>query len=155
MTAAGHAVAALTKEDLDTLDVVGCRRIVRAIGPHVIVDCAVVRGHPDGVFQIPKGAYNLAATARAVDAFSIFISCADVFRGDVRRAYLESDTPGPVDEFGAAKLSAERAVVKANEHSAVIRTSWLFGPGGNNLVEATLNDARRDCCPRAEEPRPG
>ena len=83
------------------------------------------------VFQIPKGAYNLAATARAVDAFSIFISCADVFRGDVRQGL--DDMPGPVDEFGAAKLSAEPNRGEG-ELDAVIPVVALR-PGGNNLVE--------------------
>ena len=141
LVAAGHAVAGRTREQLDTLDSERCVRATRAILPRVVVDCADVTPEGAAPSDVAVASRNLAAAAAMVDAFTIYISCAEVFDGRGPEPYSEADEPRPADAFGAAKLEAERAVAAANERHAVVRTSWLFGLGAYNLVEAVLDAA--------------
>lgn len=137
---AGHEVAARTHAQLDTGDARSCRHQTQMICPRVVIDCAEHHPDLDRGTRAPTAALNLAVAARAVAALSIYISCAEVFDGETSEPYVEADAPRPRDSFGIAKRSAERAVATANPDRAVIRTSWLFGPGGpgGNLVEAVL-----------------
>lgn len=144
LTSAGHDVGARTRAQLDTCDARGCRHQARLIAPRVIIDCAEHHPDLDRGTRAPTAALNLAVAARSVAAFSIYVSCAEVFDGESTEPYVEADAPRPRDSFGMAKRAAERAVATANPDHAVIRTAWLFGPGGagGNLVEAVLAAAQ-------------
>jgi dTDP-4-dehydrorhamnose reductase len=144
LAGAGHDVAARTRAQLDTGDARSCRHQARSIAPRVIIDCAEHHPDLDRGTRAPTAALNLAVAARSVAAFSIYVSCAEVFDGETSEPYVEGDAPRPRDSFGMAKRAAERAVVTANPDHAVIRTAWLFGPGGTggNLVEAVLAAAQ-------------
>ena len=61
-----------------------------------------------------------------------------VFDGSKESAYVESDTPNPINYYGKTKLMAEEAVLAANPQALVIRTQWLFGPGSRDFVDAIL-----------------
>lgn len=61
-----------------------------------------------------------------------------VFDGSKESAYVESDTPNPINYYGKTKLMAEQAVLAANPQALVIRTQWLFGPGRRDFVDAIL-----------------
>jgi dTDP-4-dehydrorhamnose reductase len=77
-----------------------------------------------------------------------------VFDGAKDSAYVETDSPNPLNHYGAGKLAGERAVLAASPKNLVLRTSWIFGPhptqaksyvhsilraarGGNNLKATT------------------
>lgn len=141
LTRAGHEVAARTHQQLDTGDSRSCRHQARLIAPHAVIDCAEHHPDLDRGTRAPTAALNLAVATRAVAAFSIYVSCAEVFDGETSEPYVEADAPRPRDTFGAAKRAAERAVMTANPDHAIVRTAWLFGPGGENLVEAVLGAA--------------
>jgi dTDP-4-dehydrorhamnose reductase len=65
-----------------------------------------------------------------------------VFDGRKRTPYLESDAPNPQSVYGRTKLHAEAA---AGERAWIVRTSWLFGPTGNNFLRTMLRlGAERD-----------
>lgn len=142
LSAAGHDVAARSHQQLDTGDARSCRHQARIILPRVVIDCAEHHPDLDRGTRAPTAALNLAVAARAVAAFSIYVSCAEVFDGETSEPYVEADAPRPRDSFGMGKRAAERAVATANPDHAIIRTSWLFGPGGENLVEAVLAAAQ-------------
>ena len=56
--------------------------------------------------------------------------------------YVESDARRPLSAYGRSKLAGERATAAANPRHFIVRTSWLFGAGGQNFVETMLG-ARR------------
>jgi dTDP-4-dehydrorhamnose reductase len=54
------------------------------------------------------------------------------------RAYLESDSTGPVSVYGQSKLEGEREVLAVSQAHTVVRTAWLYGLDGRNFVETML-----------------
>lgn len=75
-----------------------------------------------------KGPENLARTKRKL----IHISTDYVFSGEQEKPYQESDATDPCNYYGLTKLEGEKRVLDAG--ACVIRTSWLFGEGGNGFA---------------------
>ena len=77
------------------------------------------------------------------------ISTNEVFDGASQRAYAESDTPNPINAYGASKLAGEKSVAAAHPDATIIRTSWIYG-GPRSFPAKILRAARE----RAEDGRP-
>jgi dTDP-4-dehydrorhamnose reductase len=58
----------------------------------------------------------------------VHVSTDYVFDGLKNSPYLETDPVGPVNIYGLTKLEAEYHVKRLARCSAVVRTSWIFGP---------------------------
>jgi dTDP-4-dehydrorhamnose reductase len=100
----------------------------------------------DGAEDDPQGAaaVNVGGTANvaALGVPLVYYSTDYVFDGSKREPYLESDGPNPVSAYGRTKLHGEAA---AGEQAWIVRSSWLFGPTGNNFVRTMLRlAAERD-----------
>ncbi len=81
---------------------------------------------------LPAG---LAQLAKKLDIRLIHYSTDFVFSGESDRNYLEGDSTDPTSIYGRTKLAGEEAVLSiAPEHSCILRTAWLFGPGRQNFV---------------------
>jgi dTDP-4-dehydrorhamnose reductase len=93
----------------------------------------------DGAEADPQGAaaVNVAgvAHAAALKAPLVTFSTDYVFDGRKRSPYVESDGPSPVSAYGRTKLHGEAA---AGHDAWVVRTSWLFGPTGQNFLRTML-----------------
>ncbi|HEY1662831.1 MAG TPA: dTDP-4-dehydrorhamnose reductase [Verrucomicrobiae bacterium] len=50
-----------------------------------------------------------------------------VFDGKKKSPYSETDTPNPLNHYGAGKLAGECAVLEASPAHLVLRASWVFG----------------------------
>lgn len=70
------------------------------------------------------------------------ISTDYVFDGSNAAPYGIFDSPGPINAYGKSKLWGEQAVAAAGGRCYVLRTSWLFGPGGKNFVDTMLRVGR-------------
>ncbi|HEX2252213.1 MAG TPA: dTDP-4-dehydrorhamnose reductase [Thermoanaerobaculia bacterium] len=101
-------------------------------------DCETRRDHAFAVNA--EGAAHAAAAAERVGARLVFVSTDYVFDGRGDAPYDEDDATHPLSVYGASKLEGERRALAGSEEALVVRTSWLFGPGGPNFV-ATI--ARR------------
>ena len=88
----------------------------------------------------------LAETAKTLGAVLVHISTDYVFAGDKVSPYLETDPTGPLSAYGRSKLAGEQAIVASGlSRYFILRTSWLYGPGGKNFVETMLRlAAERD-----------
>ena len=85
----------------------------------------------------------LAEGAKAVDATLVHISTDYVFSGEQTRPYREDDPTGPQSAYGRSKLLGEQALLASGlEKYFIVRTSWLYGPGGNNFVETIIRLAK-------------
>ena len=99
---------------------------------------------PDRAMRINgAGAGEVAAAAARAGAAIVQISTNEVFDGTLDGAYEDGDAPNPINPYGASKLAGERATAAANPRHLIVRTAWLFGPGGTNFVTKILAAADR------------
>lgn len=146
---AGDEVRGLTHAELDITDASGAHAL-RAWRPAVIVNCAAwtdVDGcarDPERAMRVNgKAAGSVAQVAASVGAIIVQVSTNEVFDGSADRPYRPDDDPSPVSPYGRSKLAGERAVAAATPEHLIVRTAWLFGPGGNNFVTKILAAAER------------
>jgi dTDP-4-dehydrorhamnose reductase len=121
---------------------------VEGFGPEVIVHAAAMTAvdacelHPDRAFAANAlGTRNVAEAARRCGAHLVFVSTDYVFDGTSPRPYVEWDEPRPLSVYGRSKLAGER---ECPTGATVVRTSWLCGRHGPNLVKTVLRLAEGD-----------
>ena len=92
------------------------------------------------------GPAHLAEEARRVGARLIHLSTDFVFDGVQGRPYEPGDRPAPLSVYGRTKLAGEQAVREAlPDRGYVVRTAWLYGPGGGNFVSTMIRlEGERD-----------
>lgn len=69
----------------------------------------------------------------------VHISTDFVFDGEKRTPYVEMDPPNPLGVYGATKLEGERGVQANLRGAIIVRTSWLYGPGGGCFPKSIVN----------------
>lgn len=140
---AGWEVVGVDREECDIADRNAVSALMGKIMPERVVNCAAYtnvdgcESERDEAFRVnATGTGVLAACAREAGAPFTHVSTDFVFDGNSRRPYLEEDATGPINAYGASKLAGEEAV-RASGHPEwrIVRTSWLFGPGGRNFVD--------------------
>lgn len=93
----------------------------------------------DGAEDDPQGAAaaNVGGTANVASLRRPLVTYSTdyVFDGRKREPYVESDGPNPQSAYGRTKLHGEAA---AGDAAWIVRSSWLFGPTGNNFVRTML-----------------
>jgi len=148
-TAAGDEVRGLGRADLDLGDA-AAGEVIAALRPEVVVNAAAWTD-VDGCARDPDRAMllngvapgRLASGAARVGALFVQVSTNEVFDGSAETPYAEDDAPSPINPYGASKLAGEQAVARAAPRHVVVRTAWLFGPGGTNFVTKILAAADR------------
>jgi dTDP-4-dehydrorhamnose reductase len=133
---------------LDVSDRCAVASIVEAIRPDVIVHCAAwtavdgCEADPDRAFATNAlGTRHLAEAARRHRAHLVYISTDYVFDGRSARPYLEWDVPHPQSVYGRSKLGGEQEL---DASATIIRTSWVSGAHGANMVRTVLGLATGD-----------
>jgi dTDP-4-dehydrorhamnose reductase len=81
------------------------------------------------------GTRHVAEASAAVGAHMVYVSTDYVFDGTGTRPYRESDAPCPTSVYGMSKLAGER---ECRPGSTIVRTSWLCGAHGKNIVRTVL-----------------
>jgi dTDP-4-dehydrorhamnose reductase len=138
--------------DVAEMDVVNADSVNAVVGseePAAVINCAAftdVDGCErwrDVCFAVnAAGAGNVAAAAAKVGARIFQISTDYVFDGEARVPYKEDAEPHPLSTYGGGKLEGERRVAGAATEYVIVRTAWLFGPGGANFVSKILARAK-------------
>jgi dTDP-4-dehydrorhamnose reductase len=143
LAGAGHDVFARPKSELDIANEREISRAFREIRPQVIVNCAAFtrvdecESDPRASEVNARGVRRLAEECLRRSAQLVQISTDFVFDGAKRTPYLEEDAPGPLSAYGRGKREGEEAALRLPS-GLVVRSSWLFGHGGWNFVEAIL-----------------
>jgi dTDP-4-dehydrorhamnose reductase len=123
---------------------------LREIAPAVIVNCAAYT-NVDGCETNEEtatavnglGPGHLAEAARKAGATLVHISTDYVFDGRRSEPYTEEDATNPLSAYGRSKLKGEQAILNSGlEQYFILRTSWLYGPGGKNFVETIIRLAK-------------
>jgi dTDP-4-dehydrorhamnose reductase len=81
------------------------------------------------------GTRHVVEAARLVGARVTYVSTDYVFDGTLDRPYTEWDEPNPLSLYGRSKLAGERELPP---DGLVVRTSWLVGRHGSNMVKTVL-----------------
>ena len=138
------------RDDLDITDRRAVTSRLALLRPLLVVNAAAFTD-VDGAESRPElaravnatGCAHLAGACAARGAKLVHYSTDFVFDGAKQSPYAPSDATGPLSVYGQSKLDGELAIVRSGCRHLILRTSWLFGAGGRNFVEAILARALR------------
>lgn len=137
----GHAALALSRGQADVEDAARLRYWAETFRPEAVINCAAYtkvdlaegEGRERALAANGTAVGHVAAMAAAVGARLLHVSTDYVFDGTAREPYREDAPVRPMSVYGQSKLEGERQAL-AHDRALVVRTSWLFGPGGPNFV---------------------
>lgn len=143
--AAGDEVVALDRAGLDVTDRDAVRSAIATVRPDAVVHTAAwtavdaCESDPERAFAANALAVRWVAEAcDLVDSHLVHISTDYVFDGTLDRPYHEWDATNPRSVYGASKLAGEREALALGSRAAVVRTSWVCGEYGANMVKTVL-----------------
>ncbi|HEV8578004.1 MAG TPA: dTDP-4-dehydrorhamnose reductase [Thermoanaerobaculia bacterium] len=141
----GWAALGLSHAQADVTDRGRLLEWADAFRPELVINCAAFTRVDDCEVETARAfavngeaVGNAAAAAARAAARLVHVSTDYVFDGEAREPYREDAPAAPRSVYGASKLEGERRAL-AGEGSLVVRTSWLFGPGGPNFVTAMVD----------------
>src|ERR1039458_5907072 len=133
------------------LDITDAAAVRAALGPdtRVVLNAAAdtrvdaAETDPQHVLVNVVAVGALAALCRQLDATLVHVSTDYVFSGKGIRPYREDDPVDPVNAYGRAKLMGERRAFEEGRDVLIVRTTWVFGMGGVNVVDTILKKIAR------------
>jgi len=143
----------LISVDLPEFDIIDRQQIFSLVAsehPDTIINCAaftqVDRCETEETLANAVNGTAVGTLAEAAgknEATLIHISTDYVFDGEKNCPYQENDPTGPRSAYGRSKLTGEQAILASDlKKYFIVRTSWLYGPGGNNFVETIIRLAK-------------
>jgi len=118
----------------------------RKAKPKVIVNCAAYT-NVDGCESEEElaeqvngeGPGHLAHASKEIGATLVHISTDFVFDGEKKEPYIEDDPINPQSAYGRTKAFGEQAIIDSDlKEYFIVRTSWLYGPGGKNFADTII-----------------
>jgi dTDP-4-dehydrorhamnose reductase len=139
-----------TRAQLDVADFGALSREVRIVRPTLVLNCAAYTKvdaceDPDSNAELinSDAPRELAVLSGEHGTKLIHFSTDFVFDGQSRRPYREDDTVHPLSAYGRSKLLGEQVLQESlRDNWMIIRTAWLYGPGGACFPQTILNAAR-------------
>jgi dTDP-4-dehydrorhamnose reductase len=142
---AGWDVIALDRARLDVADRDAVLASIEAGRPDAIVHAGAwtavdaCEGDPDRAFRINAlGTRNVAEGAARHGAHLVYVSTDYVFDGTATGAYREWDQTNPVSVYGRSKLGGEHEAQTLCPDATIVRTAWVCGAHGANMVKTVL-----------------
>jgi len=148
------AVLQLTRKDLDVCDLAAISTVLAKYKFDVLVNCTSyhktdeVEMHATEAFHINAHAVaTMARACRSVGARFVHISTDYVFGGNANRPFRETDSPNPLNVYGASKLLGEQLAIREHSDTLIVRVASLFGLAGSsgkggNFIETVLRKAK-------------
>jgi len=148
--AVGDEVLSYGHKDLDISDRDAVRQVISGNRPDVVINCAAWT-NVDGCESDQERAFaanaagpeNLAAACKEAECIFITISTDYVFDGAKSGFYTQLDEPNPESVYAASKLEGERLSVLAYGGSIIVRTGYVFGPGGINFLSTVVERIKK------------
>ncbi len=145
-----HDMVGLDRPDIDITKPLEIRPALITYKPAAAINCAAYTAVDQCETEEDKAdAVNGTAVgyiARACDTAHIplvHISTDYVFDGNKSEGYSEDDQVGPPSNaYGRTKLHGEEQLRLNAQRHYLVRTSWLYGPGGKNFVQTMLELGR-------------
>lgn len=143
-------VSAADRAGLDVADRAAVSAAIASLAPEIVVNCAAwtavdaCENDPDRADRVNAAAVgHLAEACDRAGAHLVTLSSDHVFDGAKPTPYTETDEPCPRSVYGKSKRAAE---LLAGSEATLIRTSWVCGARGSNMVKTVL----RQLASRAE-----
>ena len=137
------------RSTLDLTDEEQIRALLRHTEPDIILNAAAytavdrAQSEPELAMAINANAPRvLAEEAARRNILLVHYSTDYVFDGAKKGAWVETDQPNPLNVYGASKLAGERAIQAVGGNYLIFRTSWVYGPHGNNFLLTMLRLGR-------------
>ena len=141
----------LTLVDLPEVDITNHEAFAQVVDrtrPDLIIHCAAYTD-VDGCARDPflahrvnaLGTQNVALACQTTGIPLVHISTNEVFSGDNPAGYEEWMPLCPRNPYGVSKAAAESHVRSLLDRYYIVRTAWLYAPGGRNFVHAILRRA--------------
>ena len=145
-----HEVVAPSKKELDIVNWDAVIENMQKLSPDIVINCVGftdVDACETEKFSVRKinveGPRNLAQGSARFNCKLIHISSDYVFNGQkvFPQPYFEDDPVEPLSAYGLSKAESEVAVRENSPDYIIIRSSWLYGILGNNLIKSILKNA--------------
>ena len=144
-----HQLTLIDLPEVDITNRAALPEVFAAAAPELVIHCAAYTD-VDGCARDPAlahrvnahGTQNVALACQAAGAAMVHISTNEVFSGDDPAGYEEWMPLSPRNPYGVSKAAAETHVRSLLNRYYIIRTAWLYAPGGRNFVHAILRRAR-------------
>ncbi len=144
-TAAGDEVFAFDRATLDVADRSQVFEAIASLQPEVVINCAawtaVDACEGDAARSLATNGMAVRWIAEACHrsyAHLVQVSTDYVFDGTFDRPYVETDATNPQSEYGRSKLFGEKEALTIDSRAAVVRTSWVCGRNGANMVKTVM-----------------
>ena len=132
-------------EELDITDISAISDFVHQNNIDCIINAAAytavdkAESEQELAFTVNENAvWNLAHICTAQNVFLIHISTDYVFDGKATIPYKTNARTNPVSVYGKSKLAGEKAILREQIPSIIIRTSWLYSKYGHNFLNTML-----------------
>jgi dTDP-4-dehydrorhamnose reductase len=142
---AGDVVVAADRTRLDVTDRDAVLGAVLSVRPDVVVHTAAWTA-VDACESDPSRAYRdnalavrwVAEGCARGGAHLVHLSTDYVFDGEQPEPYVEWDQPAPRSVYGRSKWAGEREAFGVVPGATIVRTSWVCGAHGANMVKTIL-----------------
>jgi dTDP-4-dehydrorhamnose reductase len=144
-TTKGDEILSYEHKALDIADAAAVEAEITKQRPDAVINCAAwtdvdgCESNPEKAKQVNAlGPENLARACHKANAVLITISTDYVFDGEKDGFYTQRDQPLPISVYGKAKLEGERRAQEVHARTIVVRTGYIFGPGGKNFLSNVM-----------------
>ncbi|HEX4028857.1 MAG TPA: dTDP-4-dehydrorhamnose reductase [Terracidiphilus sp.] len=147
--AASGRVTAVDRSSGDLENSEQIRALIRSVQPEIILNAAAytavdrAESEPERANAINAGGPRiLAEEALKLNGLLVHYSTDYVFDGTGSAPWMESDSPHPLNTYGASKLAGEQAIQSVGCRHLIFRTSWVYAPHGKNFLLTMLRLGR-------------
>ena len=140
----GWPALALPRAQADITDAERLRAYAAAFRPQIVWNCAAFtrvdesESRREHALQVNgRAVANAVEAARSCGARLVQVSTDYVFDGAATAPYTEDAPTRPLQVYGESKLRGEEEAARS-PGALIVRTSWVFGAGGNNFVATIL-----------------
>ena len=137
--------------DVPEYDISQRAAIIRAVTgfrPDLVIHAAACTNvdacscEPDMAYTVNGlGTQNIALACQQTGAVMLYVSTNEVFDGAASEPYLEFDRPNPINIYGRSKWAGEWYTQTLLQKFYIVRTAWVYAPGGNHFVTKILRAA--------------
>jgi dTDP-4-dehydrorhamnose reductase len=135
--------------DLPEFDITNKKHLANALkNVDAVINCAAytnvekAESQTELAYKVNADAVgSLGSAAKDTGIWVLHISTDFVFDGTSGRPYVETDTPNPINVYGASKLTGEKLLVESGCRHCIMRVEWTYGSTGNNFVAKMIKRA--------------